>query len=573
MNNPIDRRFMPGGMLPVDNLYGTAFTGEEDAHTFRITYYEGSEAVAFTGEIAGEFINPAGVTVPLSGSLDEDGRAIVTLDEHCYAVAGRFILTIWAGRKVIYCGVGQVMNSQTDTIDYPTSGIPDVAALIEQLQTILNNWPADYSQLQSDVSDLKTAISGDNALNISGNIHTGACKDDGTWQVTTNKCALYHVVSGQTVTITANSSYYTEIAMLKTANIVSGDAVDYSATTGFTNKIKVNTGTTWTGNVPSDATYLYIFLATAPNLVRKPAKILIDGYDYIKQLVSNITDKANVTYVDKSIEDANYPVHIRLMQYNCGMWSMGNHESMTSDNFQTKMDNYKRFFCKYKPDVIGIQEWVNDLTISGITGTQDVSAILFDDIWPYEAEYIYTGSPKGRVIKSKWELTDITQGSIAGTQFGYSSNCLYSLAKFSYNGRIVAVLTTAIIPSTQSSENITIRAALLPKLLALIADEDYAFLMCDLNNVGNGDDVSIEAEGASLLTIAQNNGFTATMGSYYPWTATYKAYSDPTKVGAIDNIFYKANGKTLFVDWTVPMDEYADLMSDHIPCIGEFILL
>ena len=161
MNNPIDRRFVPGGMLPVDNLYGTAFTGEEDAHTFRITYYEGSEAVAFTGEIAGKFINPAGVTVPLSGSLDEDGRAIVTLDEHCYAVAGRFILTIWAGRKVIYCGVGQVMNSQTDTIDYPTSGIPDVAALIEQLQDILDGWPADYTQLQSDVSDLKTALAED----------------------------------------------------------------------------------------------------------------------------------------------------------------------------------------------------------------------------------------------------------------------------------------------------------------------------------------------------------------------------------------------------------------------------
>ena len=158
MSNILDRRHVRGGMLVVDNLYGTAFTGEENAHVFRITDYEGSAAVAFTGEIAGKFINPAGVTVPLSGSLDEDGRALVTLDEHCYAVEGRFILTIWAGSEVIYCGVGQVMNSQTGTIDYPTSGIPDVAALIQQLQTILNNWPADYSQLQSDVSNLKSAI-------------------------------------------------------------------------------------------------------------------------------------------------------------------------------------------------------------------------------------------------------------------------------------------------------------------------------------------------------------------------------------------------------------------------------
>ena len=158
MSNILDRRHVRGSMLAVDNLYGTAFTGEENAHVFRITDYEGGAAVAFTGEIAGKFINPAGVTVPLSGSLDEDGRALVTLDEHCYAVAGRFILTIWAGSEVIYCGVGQVMNSQTDTIDYPTAGIPDVAALIQQLQTILNNWPADYSQLQSDVSNLKSDL-------------------------------------------------------------------------------------------------------------------------------------------------------------------------------------------------------------------------------------------------------------------------------------------------------------------------------------------------------------------------------------------------------------------------------
>ena len=178
MSNTLDRRRVRGNMLEVDNLYGTAFTGEENAHIFRITDYEGSTAVAFTGEIAGKFINPAGVTVPLSGSLDEDGRALVTLDEHCYAVEGRFILTIWSGSEVIYCGVGQVMNSQTDTIDYPTAGIPDVAALIQQLQTILNNWPADYSQLQSDVSNLKSALRG---VNISGVLTVpGAIYSNGT---------------------------------------------------------------------------------------------------------------------------------------------------------------------------------------------------------------------------------------------------------------------------------------------------------------------------------------------------------------------------------------------------------
>lgn len=157
MSNILDRRCVRGSLVAVDNLFGTAFTGEEDAHTFRVTVYEGNTAVPLTGTVAGKFISPTGTTVPLSGSLDEDGRALVTLDEHCYVVGGRFILTIWSGAEVIYCGVGWIMDSETEVIAYPTAAIPDVAALIQQLQTILNNWPADYSQLQSDVSDLKSA--------------------------------------------------------------------------------------------------------------------------------------------------------------------------------------------------------------------------------------------------------------------------------------------------------------------------------------------------------------------------------------------------------------------------------
>ncbi len=151
-NNMIDRRFVTGGMLPVDHLYGSAFTGESGAHSFRITRYEGNAPAAISGQITGNFINPAGVTVPLSGSVDDEGRAVVTLDEHCYAVEGGFTLTIWADAQVIYRGDGQVMKSQTETIAYPTAAIPDVDDLIREVQNVVANIPQDYSGLTGAVN-------------------------------------------------------------------------------------------------------------------------------------------------------------------------------------------------------------------------------------------------------------------------------------------------------------------------------------------------------------------------------------------------------------------------------------
>ena len=267
------------------------------------------------------------------------------------------------------------------------------------------------------------------------------------------------------------------------------------------------------------------------------------------------------------------PARIRIMQYNCGAWSMGVHEDMTSANFQTKMDNYRRFFCKYHPDVIGIQEWVDELTISGLSGTQSINAELFTPMYPYHMDYITDGSTKGRTVKSRFEPISVSKGKINAADFGYTGNCLYSKMILNYQGRRVAVLSTAFIPTSSISEDIPIRAALMPLLLDVIKNEDYAFLVCDANNGGNKSDVSPENEGDALNAIAEANGFKAAMGPYYPWTDSYKSYSQPYKYAPIDNIFYKDNGKTQLVDYQVLMNEYDNLFSDHAPCIGDFILL
>lgn len=170
-NNVIVRKWKNTGFVKVDDLSGLAFTGESGAHSFRIQGFDADDnKQSITGTISGKFWNKdTDITTPLTGSLD-DGDALVTFDPACYANDGLFVLTLFStnGSTVtcIYCGVGSVKTSQSSTIAYPTAAIPDVAALINQIQAILNSWPSDYTQLQNDVGNLKSALVNHNSINV-----------------------------------------------------------------------------------------------------------------------------------------------------------------------------------------------------------------------------------------------------------------------------------------------------------------------------------------------------------------------------------------------------------------------
>lgn len=159
----LDRIWIQNSPVIVDSLQGTMFTGEDEAHTFRIRGIDAAQAsVAITGTITGSFLASNNVTVPLSGSLS-NGMAMVTLTDDCYAIPGRFILSIYAtnnGATVcIYCGVGKVLRTQTSLIAYPSADLPDIVDLMGDLQDILDGWPSDYTQIQSDIASLKSRVS------------------------------------------------------------------------------------------------------------------------------------------------------------------------------------------------------------------------------------------------------------------------------------------------------------------------------------------------------------------------------------------------------------------------------
>lgn len=180
------------GKTPIpDDLSSFAFQGEASADKFIIDGKTASgTAVDITGTIIGVYLGENNNMVPLVGTLS-DGKAMVTLDDPCYKIPGRFILSIYAvnGTQTIciYCGIGIMFRTQSARLAYPSKAIPDIQELLDDADAVisdvnaaveaaqsesveiiesikskgeetLESIPDDYTALSNDVGDLKTAV-------------------------------------------------------------------------------------------------------------------------------------------------------------------------------------------------------------------------------------------------------------------------------------------------------------------------------------------------------------------------------------------------------------------------------
>ena len=180
------------GKAPIpDDLSEFAFQGEASADTFVIDGKTASgSAVNITGTIIGVYLGENNNMVPLVGTVS-DGKATVTLDDPCYKIPGRFILSIYAvnGTQTIciYCGIGIMFRTQSGRLAYPSKAIPDIQDLIERANAVIADVntaveaaqsesaeiiesieakgeetiasiPSDYTDLSNDVEDLKSKV-------------------------------------------------------------------------------------------------------------------------------------------------------------------------------------------------------------------------------------------------------------------------------------------------------------------------------------------------------------------------------------------------------------------------------
>lgn len=112
------------------------FDGEQGAHTFIIAAMRGGEPLMLSGAVSGVFLNPNDAGIPLSGFI-VDGAAVLTLSDNCYALSGRFTLTIDVNGATIYECQSRVRKRSSATAYDPTGEISvgRLAAEIAEMRT------------------------------------------------------------------------------------------------------------------------------------------------------------------------------------------------------------------------------------------------------------------------------------------------------------------------------------------------------------------------------------------------------------------------------------------------------
>lgn len=153
-NIVIKKVWNPGKPVMVDDLTGNVFTGEDAAHTFEISSTIATSGIS--GTIAGKFLRADNLTVPVTGGSASDGVASITLNEQCYEVPGRFVLSVFANDGThnicIYCGVGSVTRTNSSRTVDPGTIISDVTELINRINTAIASCPASHSAIQAAVA-------------------------------------------------------------------------------------------------------------------------------------------------------------------------------------------------------------------------------------------------------------------------------------------------------------------------------------------------------------------------------------------------------------------------------------
>lgn len=150
-NRVFERTWIAGKAPKPDGLDDFAFQGEAYADTFIIDgQSESGTAVEITGAIRALYYSEHGLTIPIDGEI-EDGKAVITLDDACYTIPGKFILSIFASNddqtQCIYAGVGTMYRTQSDNIAYPSSTIPDIMELLQLLEEAIASVPQEYAEL------------------------------------------------------------------------------------------------------------------------------------------------------------------------------------------------------------------------------------------------------------------------------------------------------------------------------------------------------------------------------------------------------------------------------------------
>lgn len=164
----IERTWIQGEKPKPDGLKDFAFQGEALADVFIIDgVTTDGAAVEITGTITALWLGENNVTITMNGSIDDD-KAIVTIDDACYRYHGKFIFSVFATNdtqtQCIYCGIGTILKTQSESVAYPSDTIPNVLDLIDDINEVIADIPQDYADLTAHFPITGEFVLGDTSV-------------------------------------------------------------------------------------------------------------------------------------------------------------------------------------------------------------------------------------------------------------------------------------------------------------------------------------------------------------------------------------------------------------------------
>lgn len=152
----IKRVWNQNKLVNIESLHGMAFQAEDGGHVFEISgVNDAGETVPLSGTVAGVFMRSDRADIALIGAAS-GGVASVTLTDDCYAVPGRFGLTIFVtedGKKTaVYAAVGTVSRTSGGGVAGDTP--QDVVDLINVIEAAVATIPASYSNLMASIAPI-----------------------------------------------------------------------------------------------------------------------------------------------------------------------------------------------------------------------------------------------------------------------------------------------------------------------------------------------------------------------------------------------------------------------------------
>lgn len=164
-----------------EQLPASFFNSESTAHTFIIAGVRGGESVAFTGAVSATFLNANDAVVLVTGSI-VDGAAVVTLSNDCYALSGRFTLTIDVNGATVYECQSRIKRRSSGTA-YDPSGEISVATLSAEIAA-MQEATAAANTAANNAAGYVDAVAEYNVFNIPTTEKSGSTRNGVTTTVT-----------------------------------------------------------------------------------------------------------------------------------------------------------------------------------------------------------------------------------------------------------------------------------------------------------------------------------------------------------------------------------------------------